>query len=371
MKKLYQTLFLTVLLSIIFGFNGLRVLAVEEIHFDDFRNIDVDKVWSVTFSKEVDPETIHWIGVGLNGKYLDTIEHEISEDGKTVYVRNTEPYKYNSHYVLDVNNRIKSIDGEQLGEYIYITFSTKTVDFSDIEREWKSFDTGDDFLFYFDVDSLKDGYDYVYRDAEIIMDSIEEYLDFDLTQKMTVYIDTLNNRQAYYSAYDHEAFINPHQLPMEDIRYHLAHETIHAVTDKKWGIGNLAIEYDDIWIIEGIAEYVSKHHVYFPSCHGCGNMKELGYGKDWYINKFNYYGMDVVRSVNTFVDLDRTVNKYGDYLALESMVYFLVEEYGKDIFFEDFTSNRIRYGNTPEAIEKTYGKPQEEIINEWKEYFNI
>lgn len=97
----------------------------------------------------------------------------------------------------------------------------------------------------------------------------------------------------------------------------------------------------------------------------------LKYGKEWYINKFNYYGMDVVRNVESFTDLDKTLQKYGDYLAFESMVYFLVEEYGKDIFFETFINNKIKYGDTPTAMEKTYNKPESEMISEWKDYYNI
>lgn len=347
-----------------------NVSFAEDILFGNFTNIDVDKVWKVTFSKEVDPKTISNIRVALNGEYLDTIVNELSEDGKTVYVKNTEPYLYNNYYILDVSSSVRAKSGEYLGSYYYITFSTKSVDINDSERDWSEFNTGDDFIIYIDSISLKNGYDYVYVYAEEIFDMIEDFFNYDMNDKTTVYIDSLNKRQAYYSGYDHEFFINPFKLN-GDIRYHFAHESVHAITNKKWGIGALAEGYDDTWLIEGIAEYVSKHYIDFPTCNSCGRLMDTGYGKEWYIERFNRRGIDVVRNVNSFKDLDATINDYYDYLAYESMVYFLVEKYGKDKFFNDFINNKVKYKTTPKTLEVTYGKSEKEIISEWKKFFNI
>lgn len=102
--KLWRNIFIAfisiVCISVIFFSEENNALAAD-IKIGDYPDIPVDKVWSVTFNKEVDPTTIHNIQVSVNGgNYLDSITVELGEDKKTVYVKNIEPYNYNSSYVL-------------------------------------------------------------------------------------------------------------------------------------------------------------------------------------------------------------------------------------------------------------------------------
>ncbi|MEK4530529.1 Ig-like domain-containing protein [Solibacillus sp. FSL K6-1554] len=372
--KLWRNIFISfisiVCISVIFFSKENNALAAED-DLGNFTDVPVDKVWKVTFNQEIDPNTIHNIGVGLDGVYLDTIIVELGEDKRTVYVKNTESYNFNSHYVLDFKRSLKSLNGISLKNYQYVTFSTKKeiIDVGDGEKygEWTVYKTEDNFRFFIDDDS-KD-YLFIYRDAEKIFIDIEKYFNHNMTQVVDVYLRRTGDRGgAFYSSGDNTMQIYPHHFG-DDTRYHFSHEAVHAITDSIWNM-DVLMGKDELWIVEGIAEYVPKHHIDFPACSSCGELKPLKYGKEEYIYRFNNksHREDLVQ-IDNLLELDQTKDTHS-YLAYESMIYYLVETYSWDQLM-NFVSDRSNGKSNEVALKENFEITESQLIINWKAYYRL
>lgn len=90
-------------------------------------NISVNKVWNITFNKEINPKTLdrNITITDTNGNLVDS-SLVLSNDYKTVKVTPKVQYEANKTYIITVNTNIKSLDGSHMSENVTMTFLTQS-----------------------------------------------------------------------------------------------------------------------------------------------------------------------------------------------------------------------------------------------------
>lgn len=110
--------------------------SVEAKDFKSESDVGIDKEWTVTFNKEVNPETvIGGIEVReLKGNGKESIFFETR--GNEVRVKNTNNYKYNTEYEITVSEEVESKEGQALTEGYSLKFKTVEKDKESYYKEY-------------------------------------------------------------------------------------------------------------------------------------------------------------------------------------------------------------------------------------------
>lgn len=122
MKKLVLFSFLL----LFFLVNQNTVFASEPSFVKD--NISLDKVWTITFNREVDSSTFNYENIYVTDRYGNIINSIfISQDffnKNQVKVSNTIGYKYSTEYLLHITQNLKDKNGNNLNDYTILRFKT-------------------------------------------------------------------------------------------------------------------------------------------------------------------------------------------------------------------------------------------------------
>jgi len=246
------------------------------------------------------------------------------------------------------------------------------------EMKWYAFETG---KISWHVSDRGREYPYLYENSDGLVEQLEAYYGRKLNRKVDAYIYGNESflggyRQASYSAGTDTFRINADDLGggrNQDIRYHFVHELGHAFVHHEWDMPTIQknLNYRDLWLTEGIAEYAAKQVVRFPKLADSSSLrlKEQFYGIDAYkeqLTRIASERKETISSVKAFADTD----KFGEYFFYESIVYFLEKQYGHDKLFG--LLDLLGAGEKGEtAIPQTFGKDESALVAEWKSYFKL
>lgn len=119
MKKIISMLVLTICILL----TGVTVSAKE---LPSMENIDTTKVFSVTFSRGIDENTIQDnIYIADANNNIHKTKLVVSDNKKIVYIIPCVEYKLNTEYRLTINTNIKAATNDiYLKEAVYMNFKT-------------------------------------------------------------------------------------------------------------------------------------------------------------------------------------------------------------------------------------------------------
>jgi hypothetical protein len=236
----------------------------------------------------------------------------------------------------------------------------------------------DDINLYFTKSSLEK-YVYLVDAAKSINLEIKTYMGTGLKRKINVFVaDQLTNKSVMYTgSYVHKGdhiIINAHPEPDHDLRPLYAHEMTHAFQAHKWSSNNLSQTFGPgpgTWLNEGMAEYVARQVVKYQNLPiETGSIRQLYLEVEEY--KDSLADFQKRESANTLSSMKSWPKVWypNDYIVYESIIFFLEKQYGHDKFIKWI--QLVSDGKSlSQATEMAYGKTEEVLVQEWKEYFSI
>ncbi|KDR94962.1 Antitoxin component YwqK of the YwqJK toxin-antitoxin module [Peptoclostridium litorale DSM 5388] len=90
-------------------------------------DVPVDKAWTVSFSKDVDPYTVS-DNVVVTDQAGSEIRTELSIEGEKVNINPIDSVKYGQEYSILVKSSLKSVEGEYLSNEVQKSFTTVSYD---------------------------------------------------------------------------------------------------------------------------------------------------------------------------------------------------------------------------------------------------
>lgn len=120
-----KQIFRLFILTIVF-FGGERITFAQETHFTN-TNVPIDKVWTISFSEDIDSRTINHETIYIRDSYGDSVHVRLQADffnRKQVKVTSSASYKFDSEYYLHMTDGIKSISGKSLNYHTTMKFTT-------------------------------------------------------------------------------------------------------------------------------------------------------------------------------------------------------------------------------------------------------
>lgn len=353
--------------------------------------VNLDKDFTVKFSLEVDEKSLDEIIIlemgadGLYHQYINFKTYVSNENPNTIIIDNQGLFKSNNDYLLIIDG-VKSTKGRSLKEFQIYKFKTIFVEEEmpdEIENSKDLFEKRNDWnykktenLDFYINDFNMENYFYIYESSDKIFNQIEEYFNVNIKNGYTIYLHEgeFEGKVANYDSGNNIIYIRPENFGNinrnQDVRYHFAHESVHAVMDERWNLPLIMQNRYNIWLVEGYAEYVAKQKVEFDVCTSCGTLKKLKSNVKEYGDYIRTHrGYTAVSMINSFNDFEMSI-KYMDYYLMESMVYYLIEQYGVDSIIS-ITDYLAKGHVTADVLKTVLNKTETEIISEWKKYFNI
>lgn len=353
--------------------------------------VNLDKDFTVKFSLEVDEKSLDEIIIlemgddGLYHQYINFKTYVSSENPKAVIIDNQGLFKSNNDYLLIIDG-VKSTKGNILKEFQIYKFKTIFVkgemphpveDPKNVfeKRNGWNYTKTENLDFYINNFNMEK-YFYIYKDSDKIFNQIKKYFNVNIENGYSIYLHDgeFEGKVANYDSNNNIIYIRPENFGNvnrnQDVRYHFAHESVHAVMDERWNLPLIMRNQSNNWLVEGYAEYVAKQKVAFDTCTSCGTLKKLKSDVKEYGDYIRTHrGYMAVSMINSFDDFEMSI-KYMDYYLMESMVYYIIEQYGVDSIIS--ITDYLAKGNiTADALKTVLNKTETEIISEWKKYFNI